>query len=399
MDNITHALVGLAAGEAVARVRKKDRIPLWIASALGNNIPDIDVVLTSFFLKGKTNYLLHHRGHTHTFLFSPLLALFLFGLLWLFWRKKENFPKPEVFFLCLLGPCLHIFADYWNSYGVHPFWPWDNRWYYGDLVFIVEPWIWALLLPTIFYACKPIGKVISALLMVSILALAWSHAYVPAPIATALTISSALLFLGFRFLPSAGIRVGISLVLLAGFLMFSSSAPKKIRENFPENTTSTLTLTPLPGNPLCFSAIYSRLVEDRYEATVSLFATFPKIYPVEKCPNFYPEKITAPLKQDSSVTFPNAKVLGQFSAPISELETLWQNCRIRAFFRFLRAPFWIRQEGRWLVGDLRYDRDESVGFVEEIFPDSDSGCLNWEPPWIGRFHPDHFLSKETFPKR
>src|SRR5438067_5678669 len=32
--------------------------------------------------------------------------------------------------------------DSLNVYGVHPFWPFDANWYYGDLVFIVEPVFW-----------------------------------------------------------------------------------------------------------------------------------------------------------------------------------------------------------------------------------------------------------------
>ena len=51
-----------------------------------------------------------------------------------------------VFVLAVLAPSLvlawlavlsHILLDYTNNYGVHPYWPFDNRWIYGDSVFIV----------------------------------------------------------------------------------------------------------------------------------------------------------------------------------------------------------------------------------------------------------------------
>lgn len=391
MDNITHSLVGIAAGEGLAQLRKKDRLPLWLASALANNLPDLDVLITAFFLKGKTNYLLHHRGHTHTFLLSPLLSLLLFLGLWFLWRKRRDFPVKEVFFLCLLGPFLHIFADYWNSYGVHPLWPWNNHWFYGDMVFIVEPWIWALLLPAIFFATKKIGKAISLTLTVVILAIAWIHEYVPGPIAVTLTGSTAFLFWMYAKIPSAGVRIGISISCILLFLLFSHWAPGEIRRKFPESDTKSLALTPLPANPLCFTSIYSQMSGDQYQATISQHAIFPNFYPVDRCPNFYPATITAPLQTPQTPTTNHERIYGTFSAPLAELETLWQNCRIRAFFRFLRNPFWIRQDGGWLVGDLRYDRDAGVGFVEEFFPDSATSCVNWEPPWIGRFHPDRFL--------
>lgn len=395
MDNITHTLVGIAAGEGLAQTRKKDRLPLWLASALANNLPDLDVILTAFFLKGKTNYLLHHRGHTHTFLLSPLLALLLFFGMWFLWRNRPNFPRKEVFLLCLLGPFLHIFADYWNSYGVHPLWPWNNQWFYGDMVFIVEPWIWTLLLPAIFFATKKIGKAISLTLTVVILSLAWIHEYVPGPIAITLTLATGLLYFLFAKIPSAGTRIGISIGCLFAFLLFSHWAPSEIRKKFPESQTKSLALTPLPANPLCFTSIYSQMTGDIYQATITQHAIFPKLYSVDRCPKFYPDTITAPLKSSPasiSERSDQERIFGTFTAPISELESLWQNCRIRAFFRFLRNPFWLRQEGGWLVGDLRYDRDAGVGFVEEFFPDADSSCVNWEPPWIGRFHPDRFLN-------
>jgi inner membrane protein len=400
MDNITHSLVGIAAGEGLAQLRKKDRLPLWIASAAANNLPDLDVLITSFFLKGKTNYLLHHRGHTHTFLLSPVLSLILFAGLWLLWRRRPNFPWKEVLFLCLLGPFLHIFADFWNSYGVHPLWPWNNQWFYGDMVFIVEPWIWTLLLPAIFFAAKKTGKAVSVMLTVVILALAWIHEYVPWPIATGLTVATGCLFFLFGKISSAGLRIGISLSCLGAFLGFSYWAPHDLRSRFPAGTTKSLALTPLPANPLCFTAIYSQFNDGKYVATISQQAIFPQIFPVNQCPNFYPEKITAPLERlaptvgeasREEFAAKREKITGTFTAPISELETLWQNCRIRAFFRFLRNPFWVRQEGGWLVGDLRYDRDASVGFVEEFFPDSETTCIQWEPPWVGRFHPERFL--------
>jgi len=35
--------------------------------------------------------------------------------------------------------------DWTNNYGIRPLLPWNERWFYGDLVFIVDPFIWLLL--------------------------------------------------------------------------------------------------------------------------------------------------------------------------------------------------------------------------------------------------------------
>jgi inner membrane protein len=45
-----------------------------------------------------------------------------------------------------LAALSHILLDWTNNYGVRPFFPFNPRWYYGDLVFIVEPVLWALFL-------------------------------------------------------------------------------------------------------------------------------------------------------------------------------------------------------------------------------------------------------------
>ncbi|WP_229507670.1 metal-dependent hydrolase [Massilia sp. Dwa41.01b] len=45
----------------------------------------------------------------------------------------------------VIGLLLHPGMDALNVYGVHPFAPFDTHWYYGDMVFIVEPLFWLAL--------------------------------------------------------------------------------------------------------------------------------------------------------------------------------------------------------------------------------------------------------------
>jgi inner membrane protein len=44
----------------------------------------------------------------------------------------------------LLAGATHPLLDWTNNYGVRPFLPWSGKWYYGDLVFIVDPWLWLI---------------------------------------------------------------------------------------------------------------------------------------------------------------------------------------------------------------------------------------------------------------
>jgi inner membrane protein len=44
----------------------------------------------------------------------------------------------------------HPLMDWTNNYGVRPLLPWSGRWFYGDLVFIVDPYIWLALGAVVF---------------------------------------------------------------------------------------------------------------------------------------------------------------------------------------------------------------------------------------------------------
>jgi inner membrane protein len=61
-----------------------------------------------------------------------------------------------LFAFAYLAGLSHILLDFTNNYGVRPFWPFSERWYSWDIVFIVEPvmlilLLGGLLLPSIFH--------------------------------------------------------------------------------------------------------------------------------------------------------------------------------------------------------------------------------------------------------
>ncbi|HET8875499.1 MAG TPA: metal-dependent hydrolase, partial [Casimicrobiaceae bacterium] len=162
MDNVTHTLIGALLGESAARLappagngrQAKLRRGLFLAVAIvGSNFPDADL-LSTLGADGKLAYLLEHRGHTHTVAGALLISLAMLGgcALWQRWRGLVLPARDRRWLvaLALLAPLFHIAMDALNTYGVHPWWPFDNRWYYGDAVFIVEPLFWAAAAPLAF---------------------------------------------------------------------------------------------------------------------------------------------------------------------------------------------------------------------------------------------------------
>ena len=127
---------------------------------LAAEAPDLDV-LGRF--RGPAFGFAHHRGFTHSFLGTPICAAVVVAFVYLVWRirkRRTNDPNlPPRWGLLFLYGCLaglsHILLDFTNNYGVRPFWPFSEKWYSWDIVFIVEPvmlgfMILGLVVPSIF---------------------------------------------------------------------------------------------------------------------------------------------------------------------------------------------------------------------------------------------------------
>ncbi len=141
MEPITHFLTGACLGRAGLN-RKTALATLTLT--LAAEAPDLDV-LGSFH--GSTFGFAHHRGFTHSFLGVPIDAVAVVGFVYLIWRlrgRKTNDPNlPPRWGVLFLYACLaglsHILLDFTNNYGVRPFWPFSEKWYSWDIVFIWEP--------------------------------------------------------------------------------------------------------------------------------------------------------------------------------------------------------------------------------------------------------------------
>ncbi len=135
MFNSTHTLAGLV----VARTGFDRWVPhaAWTA-VIAANLPDIDG-FTTFW--GNPTYIEYHRGITHTLIGVPVLALVLATIMHLL---SGNFRKH--FLLALIVTATHPLLDFANTYGVRPFLPFTGRWYYGDTLFVIDPFLDLLLI-------------------------------------------------------------------------------------------------------------------------------------------------------------------------------------------------------------------------------------------------------------
>ena len=178
MDNLCHTLAGAALGKAGLASRTRYGMATLMVSA---NLPDIDVAV---FLTD-TLPMSFRRGWTHGILAQVTLPLALAGVVWLIGHRRTrpadgkepadgsrqtadgNAPADgnrqtvdsapaagsrqpadvsfrQLLLLSFIGLYSHIFLDFLNSYGVRLLMPFSNRWFYGDALYIVDPWLYLM---------------------------------------------------------------------------------------------------------------------------------------------------------------------------------------------------------------------------------------------------------------
>ncbi|MDK2761535.1 MAG: metal-dependent hydrolase [Sphingopyxis sp.] len=148
MDNLTHGLVGALLGQLGLKKKTGLAMPTLIIAA---NLPDIDAVATIYGLES----LAMRRGITHGPIALVLLPLVLWGLMIAFdrWQDRRGrrpatrLPLDRSWLLALayIGCVSHPALDWLNSYGIRLLEPFSPRWFYGDSIFIIDPWIWIAL--------------------------------------------------------------------------------------------------------------------------------------------------------------------------------------------------------------------------------------------------------------
>lgn len=133
MDNLTHGITGIGIGYLAQELLVGPEPGLITCALLASQFPDLDVILGA---KSKTAYLKHHRGFSHSILFSPLYAALIAFTVNLF-IPEANFS--HLFLVSLLSLGLHLFLDLLNAYGTKLLWPLSHQRFAWDILMIVDP--------------------------------------------------------------------------------------------------------------------------------------------------------------------------------------------------------------------------------------------------------------------
>lgn len=251
MDNLCHTLTGAALGRAGLASSTRYGMATLMAAA---NLPDIDVVVFAT----DTLPVSFRRGWTHGVLAQLLLPIVLAVIVWTIGRMRSprapaagetREPAPPLRLSALLalayaGVLSHVFLDFLNSYGIRLLMPFSNRWFYGDALYIVDPFMWVVLGAGVWLAGRARRS---------------GHATPWRPARTALAIAGTyvLLMLGSNLWARAVVHDGLT---RAG------------RPDVPR-----FMVTPVFGNPLHREVLVD--TGDRYEKGLLWFAPTPRFRP------------------------------------------------------------------------------------------------------------------------
>jgi inner membrane protein len=417
VDNVTHTLVGLMIAEAAAThaVAREQGLPpqarrtaLLAVALLGSNSPDLDL-LVSFrgSSAGSLDYLLWHRGYTHTLLGCIALTLLLFAATELVLRARHLLPSRADRRLLLgtaaLATALHLAMDYLNSYGVHPFWPVDDHWRYGDRVFIVEPLYWVAAAPLWWGLRRGASRLLFALAIVGVVILGLATGMMSG-------LSCCVVAVGFLLLAAAGARLSaksaartslvFAVAVTCTFAVAGREAAQRAAElaqaSFPGDRLLDHVLTPQPANPLCWDLLLLETNGGRYVARHAALSLAPALLRADSCTPAEPVPHSAPLVAVAARDSPAVRWLGETSVPGAFLkEAVATNCEAAAFMLFARAPFIAPPAASMtsaaaqdaVLGDLRFDRGRERGGFEVPLSGSQVAELPGAPRTCGRAAP------------
>lgn len=404
MDNLTHSLIGMVAGEAVSRLTPASKGGLSVESrrgmlvtlaTVGGNLPDIDLVLTyRGFVRDKLGYLLEHRGYTHTVLGCLVLATLMYIIAegWARYRHLSMTRNDHATLaaVAVFGTLLHLGMDALNSYGVHPLWPFYSGWVYGDSIFIVEPLYWLAAAP-LFFVAKSIAA--RAVVATAVLAgVAGSILMSPGWIWLVLLalFTGGLLIVGGRYPPgSSALASAIATVCVTALLVLAGRAAARdanvtATRDFPDDRVIDHVLSPIPTNPFCWDVLLLETHGDRYIARHGMLSVAPRLVSAQNCSTKLVSKdTTAPMAAVHAPDSPDTEWFGEFSMPVSRLVNLTtNNCEAAALMQFVRAPFVVERRNGWVIGDLRFDRERGLGLAEIEVSTTHAGECPATAPWL-----------------
>ena len=208
------------------------------------------------------------RGWTHGILAAAVLplvvALVVFGAARLWRRPASAMPRLSLLMgLAFVAFLTHPLFDWVNSYGVRLLMPFSGRWFYGDAIFVVDPWLWLIAGAAAFLAWSrgAVGSVLVLVLFAGMAAAVW---FAPQTTTWArVTWAVGIVLLVLLRIATRGrdwtgpveriaqIALGLLAVYAAAMLVLTTVARREAAAWLTRNgvAATTVDALPIPGNP------------------------------------------------------------------------------------------------------------------------------------------------------
>ena len=373
MDNLTHSLVGATLAELAlpAGAPRATRRTFFIAGVIAANLPDADLVYTRI-TPAPLGALLHHRGHTHTVAGLVVLGLAMAAVCLLPRLRDTIAPvRARLWALITIALVSHLVLDSWNSYGVHPFWPFSSRWFYGDAVYILEPWIWMLLgVAAVMNTTNRVGRALLGALLIGLLPLGWRLGVIPPVALTALVIVAAVLAaILVRRAPRIRSAVALALVMIfvGGLFVLREVAHAEVLATMAPASRARVAdviLSSQPSNPFCWSVL--TVVRDSSDASYVMTRGSVAVVAPAACGTRGRVRWDPPLVQSIVALRARARA----------------DCWVRGWLQFGRAP----EMTETTISDVRYGGVPRGNFTTMVLkpPAEAARCpahlTAWRPP-------------------
>jgi inner membrane protein len=297
-------------------------------------------------------------------------------------RKMSLSGRLRFWLLIAIALASHLALDALNSYGVHPFYPVDDTWYFGDAVFILEPWLWLLLgIAAAWNGGSGAGRLAVALPLGLLLAAAARMGVIPIEAVGLLAVGGGIFaWAAFGLSPRARAAWGLAIcAAIIGGLMGASRVARRAAVDslrpVLQGPVRDVILTPNPASPLCWSVIALELRERDAEYVLwrGTLSLAPEWIPPAACAS----QRLAGARETRSLGDGRFVLRDTRTQSLTRLRRLaGGDCWVRAWLRFGRAP--VVEDGS--IYDLRFAERIGQNFSRmELAPRR--GCPSNVPNW------------------
>ena len=355
------------------------------AGVIAANAPDVDLLYTGITAT-PLGYLLHHRGHSHTLPGVVALAVVIWSGLRLFPGVKAGVRGLEWRWILLIAAALlgHVLMDAGNSYGTHLFYPFSTRWVYGDAVFVLEPWLWAILGGGLaLNAGRTWRALVAVLTLLPIAALVYvglaTFGVVMVILAAVAAAASATRACHRQ--QRAAMTLVATLTMFVSMFGVSSAAKREARRAVQgaDGEVVDIVSDANPGVPWCWSVMVLQRAADRpADALVARRATLsllPGVWPAASCAS---ARLSAQWTDAGAAPSDAIVWHRRWRIDVDELRDLYLgNCRVRAWLQFGRVPHVAG--GR--IADLRFEHPIGQNFTPMAVDAGSAACPSYVTDW------------------